>query len=390
MADESKQFVGPDDNAAEIVAPVIEQAKEIANPVINESITMDVFDNLLSGNEDASISKAVEATKAAATELQAKPEEKKPDELKTEPAKVEPKVETKVEDTKTTPKVEPRDYSGIDDTLVPVFKKMGNEFFNNLAPIAKENKRLKAEYDAKVAEAEKFKKNAMPDNYFSHPRGYTLTPDFEIAANTAIKAEQIVNHWETQLKKVEDGDDTYQELHINPSSGEFYLSGPVKADKETPNKLRRIVSGSEQQLATMRNNLSSLATSHTSKYKEAVDAVSEFEKASFSYMDGENKDKLEPIIKDALTKIIPPVFQDSPLARPFVKAIFTIQQLGAQLKLAKESSGTKTPVATEKKVAEDKSKLNPNLSDMSGGSSSSDKQSVASLEALEEVLGKPW
>lgn len=380
MADESKQFVGPSDNSDEQPSKVPEQPAPVLNPVIDPSVTMDVFDSLLAGNDEIVIPKIPEQSK----DLQAQPELPKDDKPKEEPKVVEPKVD-QVEPKEDKPKPEPRDYSGIDESLVPVFKKMGNEFFNNLAPIAKENKRIKAEYDAKVAEADKYKKNAMPDSYFSHPRGYTLTPDFEIAANTAIKAEQIVNHWNEQLNKVKAGDDTYSSLIINQQTGELETIDNVRADKDTENKLHNIISGSERQLAVVRNNLTTLATSHNTKYNEALKEVADFEKSSFSYMEGENKDKLEPIIRDTITKIIPPVFQDSPLARPYVKAIFTIQQLGAKLK-ALEAAQTKP----DKKVEESKSKLNPNLSDMSGGGSSDSKQSVAPIEELEEILGKPW
>lgn len=387
MADESKQFVGPGDNAADTTTIPNNPNPTPINPVIDESITADMFDKLISGDESTSVSKAVEETKQLTTTPVV--EESKKGEEKIEEPKVEEvkKEEPKVETTKVPEKPIARDYSDIDEALVPVFKKMGNEFFNNLAPIAKANTALKKSLEATKAEADKFKKNAMPENYFAHPRGYTLTPDFEVAANTAIKAEQIVNHWETQLKRIDDGEDTYQELHINPQ-GELYLSGPVKADKESVTKLNKLVAGSQQQLAGVRNNLANLATSHNTKYAEAVNAVVEFEKASFAYLEGENREKLEPIIRDALTKIVPPVFQDSPLARPFVKAIFTIQQLGEQLKLAKQG---KVETKVEEKVAETKNTKNPNLSDMSGGSSkASDTQEAPSIEALEEVLGRSW
>lgn len=384
MSDESKQFVGPKDNADKTpVAPPLD------NPVINEAITGDIFDKLMSGVQDASISKAVEDTKKQA-ELSAKPAEVKEPEVLPDPPKDKPvddKPEDKLADNKSATvddkfiqMPEKRDYSGIDEALVPVFKKMGNEFFNNLAPIAKANVELKKTIEATKQETERLKKNAMPESYYSHPRGYTLTPDFEVAANTAIKAEQIVNHWKTQLEKIEEGESTYRELHINPQNGEFYLSGEVKADKESTEKLRKIVSGSEQQLAGVKNNLVSLASKHNEKYQQAVDAITDFENTSFAYMNGENKEKLDPIITDALNKIVPPILQDSPLARPLVKAIFTIQQLGEQLKAAK--------VAPEVKP-EDKAKKNPTLSNMSGGATSNEPK-VASIQELEEVLGRTW
>jgi len=102
---------------------------------------------------------------------------------------VEKKEEVKVEEKPS------RDFSGLPDEVIPLFKKMGNESFAKLKPIFIEHSQLKdvvKQKDAKIAELQKGVP-VLPDHYFEHPQGYLLDPTFaQEEANTDL-ANKIVN-----------------------------------------------------------------------------------------------------------------------------------------------------------------------------------------------------
>lgn len=329
--------------------------------------------------------KVEEAAKTAELETKPKATETVVETPKATPEEEAKAKEVEVEEVAKDIRTGKKDYTDIDPADIPIFSKMGQKSFEKLKPIYLEHKRQQAELAEKNAAIEKLSKNALPDSYYQHPRGYTLSRDFEQAAEIYGKAQTIVNHWNNQLAKVEEGAETYQEIHID-QQGNFYLSKPVVADKNTVSDLKELVKGSEEQLRGRAVALRTLATSHSNIVKQSIDAIRDFEEKSFSHFGGDNKAKADPIVKDTISKILPPAFHNDPLATPFAKAVLTIQQLGElvkTLKAEKDKGGTTTTT-----VSTDQQKAGPTKASMSAAPAPSKNGEDITFDDFKEFAGR--
>lgn len=320
------------------------------------------------------------AQKQVETKVEPKVDDKKPSTqdkpvlekpLEAKPVAQDIKVDDKKSSDKAAvvdDKTDARDYSDIPENLKPIFKKLHNEPFNTFKPVIKELETTKAQLkdtETKLAEA---KKGGLPNNYYEHQRGYILAPEFETAANTAIKAEQIANHWKSQADRIRKGETTYQDVNVNPRTGELSLSDPMQVTKDTEAKVDRYVEWAAEQLREKQYSVRSLAEKHAVTHKEAVTQVTDFENTAFKVFGGENAKQWEPIVKDTVMKTFPPAFRSNPLATGYAKALLTIGRLGEMIKTL-QANGGKVPdvVKTDDgKVInlEDKKKAGPSAADM--------------------------
>lgn len=297
----------------------------------------------------------------------------KPD-AKTPEAKVESKAEVKLDDKKVADELDKRVYDDIPEALRPVFKKLHNEPFNTFKPIIKENAELKTKLQESEAKYAEVKKGALPDNYYEHQRGYILSPEFENAANIAIRAEQVANHWKGQLEAIRKGEPTYQEIMVNPRTGELSVSKPLNVDKQAEAEVASYVDFAQQQLMEKQYAVRGISEKHTSAHQEAVNQVLGFEKAAFKVYDGENAKDWEPVIKDTIAKTFPPAFRNNPLATGYAKALITISKLGEQIKALKTGAPAITKTEDGKVISDaDKKKAGPSAADMANSSGGSKK-----------------
>lgn len=359
----------------------------------DDDVSMDDFTSVLAGIPAAQKQVAVPKVEPKVEdkkveEVVAKPIEKVA-EVKQPDIKVEDKkAETKIDDSKDDKRV----YDDLPEELKPIFKKLHNEPFNALKPIVKslaETKAKLTETEGKLAEV---KKGALPDNYFEHSKGYILAPEFEAAANTAIRAEQIANHWEGQLDRIRKGEPTYQEVIVNPRDGSLLFSKPINVDKQAEEEVASYVKFSNQQLMEKQMAVRGFADRHAVTYREAVTQVTDFEKTAFKVFDGENAKAWEPIIKDTVVKTFPPAYRSNPLASGYAKALLTIDILGKQLTQLKANGGKVAEVVKtdDGKVIskEDKLKGGPTNGDMAnaGGAGAAKADDEVTVDDFKERM----
>lgn len=329
----------------------------------------------------------------AQKEVKKEPEVKKDEPaLETKP-KVEPKKEEiKKEDTKVETTVDDkaskRDYTDVPEEFLPVMKKAHNAAFDTFKPIVKDFADTKKKLSDSEAEVTRLKKGALPDNYYEHQRGYILTPEFENAANVAIKAEMVANHWKNQLERVRKGEPTYQDISIDPRSGEFILSDPMQATKDSENKIAGYVDWAINQQTEKQYAIRSISEKHNVTHKEAVTQIADFESKAFKNFDGEKSKEWEPIIKDTIMKTFPPAYRSNPLARGYAKSLITIQQLGSIIKHLQESGGkeSKVEIKDDKVInLDDKRKAGPTNGDMANSGASSSKNDDVTIDDFNAV-----
>lgn len=210
---------------------------------------------------------------------------------KTAKPKVEEKKEEKKEEevVETKPKIGrpalERDYSDLDDSEKLIFQKMSNEAYAKLYPLYKEHKTLKPQLEAQKTRIAELEKNALPSSYFQHPNGYVLDPSFTQLSENLSVTQVIENHWRTQLKKMEAGED-WQDLDID-ENGKFKLSEPKPSD-----------GSSKVDVLSYYQHAISQRQSAETKIKDLVSTFGEKHGKISSFVKAEIEDRFFPMFKD--------------------------------------------------------------------------------------------
>lgn len=129
-------------------------------------------------------------------------------------------------------KTNSRDYSGLDQEEIKLFKRMDNASFNKLMPIYKEHKTIKETLANKEKELETLKNSSttLPSNYLVHPQAYTLSPEFQKMSKTYNDVSYEAQHWEQQLINIRNGRG-WQDLVINKKTGDYEVSEPIAVEE---------------------------------------------------------------------------------------------------------------------------------------------------------------
>lgn len=292
---------------------------------------------------------------------------------------VKPKLEVK-------PEVEipqERDYSDIDPELAPLFKQMSNEAFRRLKPVLKEHKEALEKLKAKDVEVEEVRKNAnkLPDNYYEHPHGFVLTPEYSETSSAVSLCKTIADHWAGQLAKVREGAAEVEMLDINPKTGELYIAEKKKADAGIESELITNLNFANQQLFVKQAELQSIAKTHQSKHSEAISWLNQHEKAVFPAFDDPKNEGLSKTLTEVINRF-PPSFRSNPLSRLVAKSLITNNLL---FKRVTELSNNK-PVQQVAKITKDKQQAGPNSAEAVGVSAGkSEEVSFDDFERLKSV-----
>ena len=241
--------------------------------------------------------------------------------------------------------VDQRDYSGIEESDVPLFKQMSNEAFNRLKKSYIAERQYKdelAKRDSRIADLEKGK---IPDSYYEHPQSFVLTPEFVEASNTFTNAQNLSNHWHKQLAAIREGADTFK--NIEQVNGQWQVvDREVTAEAEA--HVISQMAEARQTLISAKASLTNLSTTHQSRVKESLGWASQKESEYFPVYDKpEYKEKYEPVIKDTINKF-PPTFQKSPLARMLAKSLIMNFELSKMMEQQMKQSAN--PAASKVKV----------------------------------------
>lgn len=277
-------------------------------------------------------------------------------EKKAEDKKVDEKIDPKPDDKIVELDPNTRQFEGIEEHLVPHFKKMSNDAFNTLKPILQEFKKLKQEVPAKdaqitklQAEFEALQKNGpqIPETYTEHPDAYLLTPEFKQGLGQIQDAQLILNHWTKQLAEVEGGATEIDVLGLNKETGEYYVSHRAKVDKTTENTLIRYQMHAQQALDNSRAQVATVQATHQAKHQESNKQLEILDSSYFGVFDKtENKAVYEPIIKDTFEKLPMSI---PPKTRMFMaKSLTMIVSLSNILKKAAEEKAKTAPVGDVK------------------------------------------
>lgn len=143
-----------------------------------------------------------ETTKSEDTPATETPATEETKELKPFESLVKPPVETKPVEPSSREAVL-RDL-GVEDSKFGLFKQMSNDAFNYNVEVLRNYKEAVAkqtELQEKYDKADK-----MPDSYYDHPEGYTLSKDYKDLVAKSQQASYEYNHYVEQMKKIRAGE----------------------------------------------------------------------------------------------------------------------------------------------------------------------------------------
>ena len=223
-------------------------------------------------------------------------------------------------------KLPPRDLADIDDPeLVPLLKeKMSRDAFDKIKPIIVEHKKLKNE----LAEA---KKGGLPETYYTHEKGYLLTPEFETATQRVNIAGQIFNHWKQQLSAVQEGADSVDIIDIDAATGTLKIVGKADANKIGEAQLLAEMNNAQAQFIDERSKLNSIASTFKEKVNSSTQWIKNFESQAFGIFDKpEAKEYMAAV--ESIKESFPPAFRKLPVMDVTAKSIFVNKQLGELVK----------------------------------------------------------
>lgn len=263
---------------------------------------------------------------------------------------------TKASDTQRIPAS--RNYEGLTDAEVSVFKKMSNDAYNAMRPIFDEHKKLKESLTLKDQEIANLKsgKEQLPSDFYSHSDAYTLTKDYRDGVQLVNGAQSIYNHWRTQLAKVEAGED-WQDLEID-ETGKMKLGATKAVDPTAKAEILDNLTFAREQYLKHYNNLNSIKTEFTQKHAKVKDFVSrEIEDAYFPFYktDELNKPHMADHKKaiEAVMKALPDEIRGE-LSAPVAAKAFAYT-----LYMQREMNELKQKLALYETKASDKSKAQP-------------------------------
>jgi hypothetical protein len=132
----------------------------------------------------------------------------------------------------TTTQTKQRDYTKYTPEDVSFLKKLPNNTFNAVVPILD---KLYAERRAKEETAGELKKlrenpNALPESWYEHEQGYTLSPEYQQANHYLERANIEANHWEQQLIAIR-SKQPWSELQYDQRTNQYYIGQEHEFDE---------------------------------------------------------------------------------------------------------------------------------------------------------------
>jgi len=234
------------------------------------------------------------------------PGEKKPEPFPKveEPKKEEEEPKLEEEPVKLPEKksLSTRDYTGLTPDEIVVAKNMSFQSFQKYKPLVLESRKLKEALKSKdeVIKSLQQGKEILPQNYYENPDAVIFSPSYRSAAKNTEIASLIVNHWETQLLKIKNGEE-WTDLDNDPKTGELTLGQNRSATVQDEVRILSYLSGAQNQLNGFRTELKTIANNFKNENSKIISQIKETEKKFFPQYEGETPQVKE--VGEAIKKL---------------------------------------------------------------------------------------
>ena len=282
-------------------------------------------------------------------------DKKKEDEVPlTEPKKEDNTPPTPpVQTPATPPNPNARDYTGLDETEVMLFKNMNNYAFAKLKPMYLEHKKSLEDLKQKDAEIAKLKQGGLPESYFEHPEAYRFDPEYQRNAAALGIINDAVAHWRKQMENIESGND-WQDLAWDDATKSFKTTDNLPANSQNRIAVLTRYQQALQQQGIYGEKVQTLQSNYLSRHAKIKNELIATEESWFP----EFKDDKAPhtVIANQIRTKMPAYVQANPLAGILSKALATslslMQKLqGMEIELTKLKAAAPAPAAVRQPTA---------------------------------------
>lgn len=387
----------PEEQSAESV--VLDSPNDSSNIPVNESTISDSVEvspdvsgfERLSGlklGEDDNVGKTAAKPPDKGTQQDKGAQKNKEDQNKLDkPVEVKSKeVEVKEEEVKPVidnngikpkPKLE-RNYTGLTPAERAVAKEMSNTAFNYYKPLLIEHKQFKLDLLKKDETIKQLQegKEILPQNYYDNPEAIILSPTYRTAAKNVDISNVIVNHWEQQLMKIEEGlsggveNATWTDLENDPKTGELRLAGEKPVSIRDKVLVSRYLAQAEHQVGERKQRLNDIVRNFQGEHAKIKTSISNAEKEFFPAYEtpDENTKKVLEKAKEAIKNA--GIQESNPAFSPLTKSItLNMQMLDYIKSKEREIEELKKKVGIKEGIKRDSIKAGPSSGSLASGSS---------------------
>lgn len=386
---ELPEGVTPSPAAAELGVKVAAPTKQEEAPKptkqpepSGEEDLMDAFNSIKNGNLNKTkdpgepvkkfnqLAKEVEAGKKTKEEMENELQQKESDEEEPGEAPAEEDVSPeqelpKAEEAPVVVKTLGRDYSGLSETDAALAKKMSKDAFERFRAVLLKDKKEQEAREQEKQELEQLKKGVkgIPPSYIEHEDAYTLSPDFRNLTRDTRTAQQIYQHWRTQLARVEQGE-SWQDLNID-AEGKLVISEPKDFSAEAKVEIIENLTHARQQLNNFSTDLQQVRENFTKRRQTVLSQFKTIEEKFFPQFNDEKFPGWE-LAKNVLSGLAKAGLDKSPLASMLAKSAASNTLLMARIKELEAAQGVKKP-------ATDATKAQPTQAAFTGGNAGTAK-----------------
>lgn len=283
---------------------------------------------------------------------------------------------------KEFPEASGRDFSGLEENEVPLFKRMSNSAFAYLKPKLLEAKSKAVALKNLETEVANLRvgKVTLPDNYYQHPQAYLLTPEAGEAAKVIDTFGGYQNHWEQQMLAVEEGKD-WVDL-VKEADGSIVYSAPQPATPQAKMAISKWMKHAERKIGEAQGKLESIQQTHTQRYQESEGIIKGASKEYFGYLD-DTKHPARATYEQVLAKF-PAAYKNHPLADLAARATTACLQLQEANKLLKAGAGATASTAAQ--IKEQATKAGPSGAVINNGGGTKAKSNGISLADFKKEM----
>lgn len=235
-----------------------------------------------------------------------------------------------------------RDYSGLDESEVKIFKRMGQEAFEHQKPIYLEYKQLKLD-SLKPKQT-----GDLPDSYYSHPEAYVLSPEYKAVAQGLQEAEIIRDHWKRQEINIKKNG-KFQELYRDPNTKQLQLGPVADATDDDEIKVSKYVDASRELYIKQNNKLESITEGFKVKHDKDIEFIRNTEAQFFKGYDDDKHPTA--ILQKKIIASMPKSLQGHPLAGLLAKTGSANAQLNEANRLLREENAKLKGVKADTEAA---------------------------------------
>lgn len=176
----------------------------------------------------------------------------------------------------TRPEHRPRDFSGLTEEEIELFKNMNRPAFDRLKPMFIQYKEREVELSKLKEEKAKLDSDlaARGQPWYEHEHGYQLAPEYGQYVQAMQDFTAQAAHWREQLVAIEDGKDFYPLLQ-DPQTGRVFVSQtPEKPTAAAKIEAQEFFNAARQNAHAAQQAAAGFKQQFTAQHKEYVNRVS--------------------------------------------------------------------------------------------------------------------